>query len=381
MTKVYRPSERPWSDGLTLQEYQQIARAAVGRDRAGKAEDDCVKAMFHPDQPASPGVRCPKKRKQTEMLWIEKLEVADGKKAGGASPSKRARLNTVGPRRKTIDVGNAENIAEAREVPIDENTPEAGTEGLRARLGMARLTSVTNVTAAAASSPVRHPPGSGPGSSRVSEPSPVFMRDLPPTDKTPSSAEPPRASPPVATPPGMPLPQTPPPTTAKPAPSLQGPQPTLILKREDDDCSRVLDVRTNSASPATLHHFLQDSVVWLARPPRTARPSWRAPSCAVIPKGNQVSTLEAVTIACGWGSTPPCKWSKRGVVFVDVFEVLFLQDTLHELASRRAALLGHKDIARCKPILILDMKMLAYDTLDETLIADEVESRAICRFG
>ncbi|KAI0700149.1 hypothetical protein C8T65DRAFT_831678 [Cerioporus squamosus] len=349
ITKVHRPSERPWSDGVTLQEYQQIARTAVGRDRPGKAEDDCVKAMFRPDQPASPGARCPKKRKQTEMLWIEKLEAADGKKRAGASPSKRARLDTGEPRRKTTDVGNAENITKGGEITIDEDTLEAGTGSSRARLGMARLTSVTNVAVVATASPVHHLPGYGADSSHVSQPSRV---DPPPVNWTPRRAELAQTPPPMATPPGVPLPQTPPPTTAKLA--RQGPQPTLILKREDEGCSQVLNARTHSASPATLHHFLQESVVWLARPFRTVRPSWRAPSCAVIPTGNQVHTLDAVTIACGWGDAPPCNWWKRGVVFVDVTDEsqAFLKDTLNDLASRRAALLGLKNLVRCKPILI-----------------------------
>ncbi|RPD64481.1 hypothetical protein L226DRAFT_545021 [Lentinus tigrinus ALCF2SS1-7] len=381
VSKVHRPSERPWSDGITLQEYQQIARAAVGRDRPGKAEDDWAKTIFRPDEPASPGVRCPKKRKQTEMFWIEKLEVADGKTRSGGSPSKRARPDTAATRRKANGVGNTENIANGGEGMIDENAPDTGTESLRSRLGLACLTSVTNVAVAAAvSSPIQHLSGTSVDVlPRVYPSSTTPVRDLPKSmDKTLRRASLGQAPPPVATP-GVPLPQTPPLTTMKPA--RQGPQPTLILKAEDVEGR--LDLGAPLASPVTLHRFLQDSVVWLARPHGTARPLWRAPSHSVVPTGNHVNTLDAVMIACGWDSTPPCGWAKRGVIFVDVSEQAqgFLKNTLNELASRRAALLERKMTARCKPILILNMKMLAYDALDETLTADEVEARAICRFG
>ena len=88
-------------------------------------------------------------------------------------------------------------------------------------------------------------------------------------------------------------------------------------------------------------------------------------------------------IACGWGATPPCSWAKRGVVFVDASDEshTLLKGILAELAGQRTALLKRRSVAGLKPILVFDMKMLAYDALDETLSADEVESRAICCFG
>ena len=380
VSKVHRPSERPWTDGVTLQEYQRIARAAVGRDRPGKAEDDWAKTIFRPDEPASPGVRCPQKRKQTEMLWIEKLEVADGKTRNGAGPSKRARLNTARARRNSSDIGNAENVAKCGEVAIGGNAPDAGAESLRGRLGVARLASVTNVAVVASSSPIQQltaisvvsPP-------RVTPPTSYLAQDAPSVDKTQPRASPPRAPPPMATPPKPQLPQTPPPSIARRA--CQGPQPTLILKTEESNGH--LSLGAQLAPPATLHRYLQDSVVLLARPHGSARPSWRAPSFSVIPRGNQVHTLEAVMIACGWDATPPCSWAKRGVVFVDASDEshTLLKGILAELAGQRTALLKRRSVAGLKPILVFDMKMLAYDALHETLSADEVESRAICCFG
>lgn len=133
----------------------------------------------------------------------------------------------------------------------------------------------------------------------------------------------------------------------------------------------------------TLHHFLKDAVVWLARPASSPRPSWRAPSHAVIPPGSQLHTLDALLLACGWGDAAPCPWVIRGVVFIDDAEEArpHKERALNELTTRRQQLLQGGGGGKCKPVIVLSMRLLAYDTLEASVTAEELEARAICRFG
>lgn len=399
---------------MCLQELQQIARTVVGRDRSGKAEDDWAKAVFRPNEPASPGVRCPKKRKQAERLWIEKLEVADGVGTSRACPSKRARMDGAGARRVAHDVENAENglaapmrgggagadvFASGAGGNENDDEPEreemAGSGSSRTRMGLACLGSVTNLAASSipppSSSPLRRfsERGSPSHTPLRRQTKPLVQRGYSPSPgrvKTPRpSSVASQAHPPLAPAAALPqLPRTPPPTVAK------------VAAREARHLAPVLDPETDTKpsispppphphrtdSPPTLHQFLQDSVVWLARASGSSRPSWRAPSRAVVPVGSQVSTLDAVFVACGWDATVPCSWAKQGVIFVDIDgDAAKAEHVLGELATRRKTLLEGKNAWRARPILILDMKMLAYDALEKCLTQDDVQARAICRFG
>ena len=121
----------------------------------------------------------------------------------------------------------------------------------------------------------------------------------------------------------------------------------------------------------------------MARPLGTPRPLWRAPSHTVISPGNYVNTLEAVTLACGWGDVIPCHWAKRGVVFVDDADDSqgCRTQVLAELAKRRAALSEQDRVGKVRPIFVFPTKMLAYDLLDRAMTVEELEAHAICRFG
>ena len=54
---------------------------------------------------------------------------------------------------------------------------------------------------------------------------------------------------------------------------------------------------------------------------------------------------------------------------------------LSELATRRMQLLRQECTTRCKPIFVLSMALLGYDALGTSVTAEELEARAICRFG
>ncbi|EIW58323.1 uncharacterized protein TRAVEDRAFT_124375 [Trametes versicolor FP-101664 SS1] len=399
IAKIFRPSDRPWLDGTTLPEFQQIARTSVGRDRTGKAEDDWAHSIFRPDVPPSPGLHCPVKRKRTEDMWVERLALVDAK-VGSRSPTKRMRID-VPPTRVTQGVRreNAEN-----ETGPSASVAAAGASGSpRQRVGMLRLDSVTNV--------VSFPPPLAPPST-----SPLSRR----RNKDPCAPEPSnRPQSPPSSPPRLnnPIPSQPPAhmeNTNQPfslnAPGYSGtPTDRLIVlthSNEGMDAPQPQDPSARAPTPdelyypsvqerpldpvpfiptaRTLYQFLHNSVVWLARPDGAPRPAWRAASQAIIPPSSRVNTLEAVVLACGWSETLACAWAARGVVFVDDSQdggAWSLQETMKELAALRAAALNAGKAAACKPVFLLSMTMLAHDALTETATVEEWESRAICRFG
>ena len=378
IAKVFRPSDRPWVDGTSLDEFQTIARTAVGRDRSGKAEDDWAKTVFIPRQPASPSVRSSQKRKEAEGVWIEKLTSADRRSGASRTPSKKARTNRVpDSRRRAADVENAENDAnpEASKPDCDEEMLPVASEALplHRRAGMSRLGSMTNL----AGSPEMLP---SPAAHTVTSPpsSPLFP--VCPLSKT-------RIDSPKDThaAPSSPLASH----QASANPLVPSPEPDRTTEHQRSLQSRDEGAQPASSLPAqtphlpTLHTFLQDAAVWLARPATSSRPSWRAPSHTVIPLGGQLHSLDALLFACGWGEAAPCSWVNRGVVFVDDADDAraYKELALSELATRRMQLLRQECTTRCKPIFVLSMALLGYDALGTSVTAEELEARAICRFG
>ncbi|TFK51622.1 DNA ligase/mRNA capping enzyme [Heliocybe sulcata] len=99
ISKVFRRSERTWSDATSLPEYQTIALAAVGKDRPGKDLDDWCNRLW--GFPASPGVACPVKRKREEEEWKEKLADADEGRAARRLKTDRREVREE-PRAKRI---------------------------------------------------------------------------------------------------------------------------------------------------------------------------------------------------------------------------------------------------------------------------------------
>ncbi|KAI8985616.1 hypothetical protein BD414DRAFT_60158 [Trametes punicea] len=363
IVKVFRPSDRPWIDGMCLVELQRIARAAVGRDRSGKAEDDWAKAMFRPDEPPSPGVRCPIKRKQTEETWVEKLTEFD-KKRSPQSLRKRARVDAAAAKK-------AANINE-------ENADASMSGSPRARAGVARLHSISNLV-----SPL---------------PRRENQNDCPPGPSkrpfTPTSSYSDQSTQHIALHPMSPIS----PARAESLQPLQAEQTTPAIHGSsgrhqfaDAPISQSSPVASGLGTPPspstskvfTIHQFLQDSAVWLARPHGTPRPVWRAPSHAVIAAGCQLQSLPALLVACGWEPAPSCSWARRGVVFVDESEDdgAWFSSTLEALARKRAALLGQGASGTCKPIFVMSMKQLAHNALADKATAEEFEGRAICLLG
>lgn len=358
---MFRSSDRPYTDGVTFDEFQRIARESVGRDRPNKDVDDWVRGVFR--QPTSPGAKCPNKRKRTEAQWVQKLEAVDWS-SSSVSPRKKARIEA--PKESPIlrKIANVENTVMLVDGP---RTPPS------ARMRPTRLGSVTNVTAASSSQPSvateaeSHPQvvmSSSMGRLHISQPS----SSLPKSENVPPLLAESHQAPgftylAVATP-------------APSGPPLDS-SPWAKPPRTDK-----ISVASNISSNART--FLETSIVWLARPNGSDRPSWRAASHAVIPLGNQVHTLDAVFVGCGWTSHPACDWAKRGSVFVDDQEG-DLKDSwakyaLKALAERRKALQASGSESGCKPVLVFSAKMLSRDVLLGLKDEADWESRVLCRF-
>ncbi|KAH7922581.1 DNA ligase/mRNA capping enzyme [Leucogyrophana mollusca] len=77
ITKVFRPAERQWDEGLTLRSLQEIATESVGRDRRDKDLEDWCSEVW--GKAPSPGAKSTLKRKRTQGEWEEKLESVDRK--------------------------------------------------------------------------------------------------------------------------------------------------------------------------------------------------------------------------------------------------------------------------------------------------------------
>ncbi|CDO68359.1 hypothetical protein BN946_scf184815.g6 [Trametes cinnabarina] len=382
IAKVYRPSDRPWIEGTTLPELQQIARTAVGRDRFGKEENDWARSMFRPNEPPSPGVRCPVKRKRTEEIWVERLAEVD-QAAENQTPRKKTR--TDGSTAAGFAIVPRPAHKASRHENDEENALSMG-ESLRLRLGMTRLTSVTNLgSSSVADAPLRTAPLSSVEHKDDSNTGPTYKSTTP---------ERPAATPSKTTP--SPHPISPPLTI------VRNPRQPKRLEvnhamhgnpshRSSTDhrssqpypSGATADGSSAISRPLTIYGFLEDSIVWLARPYGAPRPAWRAPSHTVIPSECHVTTLDAIVVGCGWGDTPPCSWATRGVVFVDEFEDrgAWLKFTVDELKRWRAKMLGEGKERGSIPIFVMSMRMLAHDKVADMETAEEFECRAICRFG
>ncbi|OSD05314.1 hypothetical protein PYCCODRAFT_1385066 [Trametes coccinea BRFM310] len=380
ITKVFRHSDRPWIDGTSLQELQQIARAAVGRDRPGKVEDDWARSMFRPDVPPSPGVRSAVKRKRTEEMWVERLAEVD-ERVGTRSPKKRASRGGA--------ITNARSVGARAEERADmhnngeENVPLV-EERSKPRIGMARLTSITNVgLSSAAHDATRPPPLSTtqheddclPGPSNR----PVTPR-IAPTTPSRTTTSPNPLNPPLI------VNREPPPSKLPEVNQNMYRTPPYPSAGHHATAAALTSAACNDMNvpqPLTIYEFLEDSIVWLARPHGAPRPAWRAPSRAIIPLACQTSTFDAILVGCGWGDTAPCTWATCGVVFVDEFEDRgeWLNYIADELTRRRAILLQQGKEEASKPIFVMSMRMLSQAHVAETATVEEFECRAICRFG
>ena len=346
MTKFHRASERSWRDGSTLDHLQRIAREAVGRDRQNKDVDDWCKSVW--GKPQSPGVRCLAKRKAHEEEWFDKLERADGKVR-----IKARRIDfSSSPAASTKEV---ENIFQEKPAATSPKTRAFGSVTNILPTPLAKTNKGLPADASQLPTP-RHTAG------HPKRPvSPVEDQNAVKLPSIISSVSEQRAQQERAV------------DGAEPSTSrteMQGPltPPSTPPARRQDPFP---------ATPCSIRAFLQHAAVYLAVDPRLPRPGWRAPIDTVTP--HYLHAVDALLIACGWGTSHVVEWARFGVIFVDDEDESYswVDGISQPLVEMRARLL-HKRDAPGKPVVILGMSMLHKDKLDDEVA---VLDRAICRFG
>ncbi|GJE91101.1 DNA ligase 4-like protein [Phanerochaete sordida] len=351
MTKFYRASERSWRDGNSLEEFQRIAREAVGRDRPHKDVDDFCKGLWGKVQ--SPSVHHPEKRKEREEDWLEKLERADGK----------IKLKA---RKLDFHATADRSRAEKHEMPAPAATPQ--------KQKMRAFGSVTNVLPTPLVSADKGRPN------EVLLPTPKPTAGRPRRTIAASNRENSAKIPSIMATVAQEQAQTPE-AHANPTPATSNsdvfapPTPPS----SNPGLSPASVDQSFPTGPCTLRAFLQHAAVYLARDTRLRRPRWRAPSSTVVPFGHQLNTIDALLIACAWDSAHEVEWAKFGVVFVDDSDTTYAwMDVVSRPLLEKRATLVHAGRPLGKPIFILGLSMMHVDRLEEEV---PVLERAICRFG
>ncbi|KAI0955281.1 hypothetical protein AcW1_006907 [Taiwanofungus camphoratus] len=367
ISKFFRLSERSWAEGTTLQEFQKLAREAVGRDRPNKDVDDWCNDLW--GKPSSPGVKCPVKRKNNENLWERRLEFVDQKEyetrttsTGGSenqvhslhmehgskerdSTSLFCRLTKTPPRIRTF--GSATNVMQS-----NGSSPNIGKESSTA------LGTTSKALEASSSQPVHQL------SAQCSEQEAPLGQAHIGTDTTCLG-------------------------------HFDQSQTVHAIPMQVSPATLNLPATENSIASTELRHyatgpmgkFLRNTVVWLARPSSSPRPSWKVPSHLIIPAGQMVHGLNCFLQACGWCipdlSTPGCEWIQRGVVFIDDNNEddgkQWMDYALKTLIKRRASLVSLTGTGKSKPVWVFSMKLLSFEELGR--LDEDIESRAICRLG
>lgn len=339
---MFRKSERPWNEGTTLREYQEIARAAIGKDQSDKDIDDWCNNLW--GNPCSPGANSSQKRRATEDLWMDRLCAVDEK-----SPVKS--LANGSPARKKAKTIASENMVES----------VSDTSGTPSRMSLRAFNSMTNLDSKQTSG---HGSGAHSSNTAVAQfksassehTSALTLKHTPLASVLPSP------------PPSSPIAQT----------------QELFLRRSIDfnDAPLSLPPTPPSLLPS-LDSLLTDSVVWLASPTGTPASSRGAPSHATIPPAQLVHTLDAFLLACGWGLSAGqsgSTWVKQGVIFIDdqavstddSDEVPWMDYPMKAIFDRRRRLLrACRDVqTKCKPVTVFSIKALDGGS----------QNRAICLF-
>ncbi|OCH96368.1 hypothetical protein OBBRIDRAFT_830240 [Obba rivulosa] len=384
ITKIFRSGERTWADGTTLTELQRIARESVGRNRPNKDVDTWAAALFQ--QPSSPDVRCPVKRKRNMELWLGRFEEVDRKEGGKRRKTGNGRIQ-ASPREAEMA---SEHLKEPVGQPVTEPIAPV-TPRLRA------LGSVTNIARAsvpqeAATTPSRALLLQDTFSRSSMSPMAALPRTPTRTIHSPSHINQVASSPtalrtPISVGRRISAAVTDNASTSEMNQAVRSQtassQDLNIIRPEAKPTQSQTTGNASELMASPMGVFLKSAFVWLARPHNTLRPSWRAPARAVIPAGQQVSTLDALLRACGWCETGPpvCDWVEYGVIFVDNEEegAQWTEYPLKTLLQRCAALDARGDHARCKPVWVFSMRMLGFDELRN--VEGDIKQRAICRVG
>ncbi|KAL4248499.1 ATP-dependent DNA ligase family protein [Abortiporus biennis] len=397
ISKIYRSNERNFLEGVPLEEYRKVAYESVGRDRHGKDEEDWCNALW--GKPSSPKHHSAVKKRQREQEWVEKLEKVD-ETEGGVQPRPSRDPDAVpedcvnGKDRDAIPFVNFKSPATRSRTPARLKT----------------FGSVTNLVITPSPTPT---PRQSFQSLPVPQPMPLSAlrtgsssigRVSDNTENAQVSSDVILSSP-LDNKFSSPLAQSSLTPRIRPKSEVASPKMELnstMLPLIRQDTQAVLpQLYPSSSSRSTiscsnvLSSFLEDAIVFLARPSEIPRPLWRMPSRQLIPKSNQVSTLDAFLAACGWSSDQePCSensfscsnWVKRGVIFVDDVDgrEKLCEYPIKQLMERQiqstSAISVHGSL-QVKPVWVLGMSLMRDDKQNLLECEGDIERFAICKLG
>lgn len=291
LTKLYCPSSRPWSEGVTLQDLHKIACESIGRNRTEKEVEDWTKEVW--GEVASPGVRCKSKRKEKEATWLDRLGVVDG-----AMGNKRMRLMSS----SSSPSSSHEKAPELQDPPAKLRNGEA-----QLMLDMEPPGFTLNLEL------LPTPPPSNPGRVQV-----IRAKEDKPLDSI---------SPPSTRRITMPEKSC----FCDCSRNISGPEAGTSKCKPVQPIFHLGDEFTPfvTLSPPILADsksvyvskpiviFLRDAFVWFAQPCNTPRPTWRPATQDLVAASSRLHSLESLMLGCGWQSGNIPSRMKYGVVFVD----------------------------------------------------------------
>ncbi|KAG6844737.1 hypothetical protein H0H87_004069 [Tephrocybe sp. NHM501043] len=266
VTKVHRPSERPWTEGVNLKELHKIACKAVGRDTSDKQAKDVSAEIW--GITASPGAKSVSQREVSYKKWRKELADMDGREPTSddesVSPSQPPLPLAM---RSEFPIAIAMSpVIKASELKIASQSPPTPKEQAE-KSATQPLGTMTNVVFSQASS-----------LSDTRSPSLKPMHVIP------------------FSPPSTPSPQ-------KRRKTIQPTRPKASV--QPPECT--------PAASVTRPSFLENSVVWFAKP---RGESWGLKSA--VPRGQRIHSIEALLAGCGWcADTQGTSWAEKGVLFVD----------------------------------------------------------------
>ncbi|KAG6886109.1 hypothetical protein C0993_002628 [Termitomyces sp. T159_Od127] len=274
VTKIHRPSDRPWTEGINLKDLHKIACAVVGRDTSIKEARDITAEMW--GIPASPGAHSASKRKAAMDLWREKFAALDGRVATGDNARHSPSLSPS----SALVVTSRDADSEAIYFPPTKKR-RICQEEVRSDI----------LVASQSSQEVKGPPQPLKVKTNIVLNQPMLSSGLQQSQS-----------------PILEIPRSPPLTPQKPPlkPTNRvghGSPPVLV---------RPTPVRTPIASKPS-SRFLKNALVWFAKP---SGESWVVRN--VVPREQRVHSVEAFLAGCGWCTNSlRADWVEKGVIFVD----------------------------------------------------------------
>ncbi|EJD40837.1 hypothetical protein AURDEDRAFT_170030 [Auricularia subglabra TFB-10046 SS5] len=321
--KVHRPFDRRWTEGVNIEEYQGLARCAVGRERKGKHVDDDVHAMWNIQ--SSPRVRSELKRKQREDSLLDKMDSLNGRK-----------------RRKT-DGGEMVK-------PPDTSSSTSGAPPLTETWPLVPFTPAAVVSDALPKMDLKlEPPATPP----ATPPAPMSLSRVPLRESNHESTHAAHSKSRNSTS-----------SFATSKPSAFPPPVATTTKMLGAGLHDYTQIKEYLA--ASFVCILQPRGSAVAKACLTSRPR----SQQLIPEGRLFHSVQALLFAIGWqGGENGLRHSDRGIVFADSKDEVLLRDLV--------AVLAQLWTPQKKACWVVDVSVLNWESLPNFTL--EIEQRILWR--